>query len=244
MRKTVSSRGSFEVEVLVHGRPAQEYSRDGETFMEGRRGSEFTLRVRNSSSRKALAAVSVDGLSVMDGQEATRGGAGYVIESYGSVDIPGWRLDNTEVAHFVFSDLPEAYASRMGKPRNIGVIGVSIFHEKHRIPHEIHRKSFGPTLGDGPGLFRGGVGSERPVDYGDGIGTGFGRRTKDEVTSVHFNREDLPVAELLIRYDDAKGLRHRGIDITTPHGVGDRVVSADPFPGDVGCKPPADWHGD
>lgn len=217
-----------EVEVLVHGRSVQEYLHRGQTFIEGRRGSEYVVRVRNNTNRRALAVVSVDGLSVMNGQEATRKDNGYVINAQGFVDIPGWRLDDKEVAHFVFGDLPEAYASKMGKPRNIGVIGVSVFHEKPRPP--VMLRCFGPTIE-----------RDRSPVFSGGIGTGFGRPTEHEVSRVRFDRDYTPIAELVMRYDDAEGLQGRGITITTAHTVQDRVISANPFPGEC-CTPPPGWH--
>ena len=34
-----------------------------------------------------------------------------------------------DVAQFYFTDLPDSYAARTGRPRNVGVIGVAVFRE-------------------------------------------------------------------------------------------------------------------
>jgi hypothetical protein len=77
--------------------------------------------------------MSVDGLSIMDGKSAKANGRGYVLElGEQSFDIPGWRLNDEEVAAFVFAAVPDAYASQMGKPTNMGVIGATFFYERAR----------------------------------------------------------------------------------------------------------------
>ncbi len=231
-----SQDGMFEFQVLVHGRPIQEYWHQGQLFVEGRHNSEYTLRVRNNSNRRAVAVMSVDGLSVMSGQTASRSDSGYVISAHSYVDVPGWRLDDRDVAHFYFGSLPEAYASRMGKPQNIGVIGAAFYYEKRYEPPVDYgmAKGFGTTRG---------VPQTLGAETTRGIGTGFGRRTGHQVQRVQFDREDHAAAELAIRYDDAEGLRARGIIVTTSHYQGDRVVNARPFPGDEGCEPPPGWRG-
>lgn len=123
--------GKFaEVEVRVHGKPVREFHHKGQVWIEGRRGSEFVLRVRNRTERRTLAVLSVDGLSVMDGKTASKDDSGYVIDPYSYVDIPGWRLDDDSVARFLFAMLQESYAVKMDKPQNVGVIGCAIFLEQ------------------------------------------------------------------------------------------------------------------
>lgn len=228
---------NFQFEVLIHGRPAYEYFWRGETLIEGRRGSEFTLRVRNNSRRRAVAVLSVDGLSVMTGQRASQNDSGYVVEPHDYVDIPGWRLNNQQVAHFFFASLPQAYAAQMGTPENIGVIGAIFFFEKTQRPHYNDYDTL-RSLEATRGLTFGAMAK------GGGIGTGFGRRTEHEVTSVHFDREGFAASTMTIRYDEAQGLRDRGIRIVSAHDQGDRVIDAKPFPGDEpGATPPPDWRG-
>lgn len=240
------------MEVLVNGQPVKEYPhRDGKRYIEGRRGSEFTLRIRNNTWEKVLAVVSVDGLSVMDGKTAGFFSGGYVIGSRGYVDIPGWRLDNREVAKFFFAELEASYAAQMDKPQNIGVIGCAIFKEKIQVPafyyiQEIISKDFisrknsrdydspmrgfhdtfsAKTLGAGPSR---------------GIGTGFGERARHEVVIVNFERATLlPSATLELHYAEKEDLLRYGIDLRPRP----EVTSPNPFPGGQGCTPPPDWRG-
>ena len=127
----------FDLQVLVHGRPIREYEHDGSVFVEGRKGSEFTIRIRNFSSQRVLAVVTVDGLSVLDGKPGTYDGSGgYIVNANQSIDIPGWRLNDSEVAKFVFDKITQSYSVQSNNgEHNVGVIGVAIFNEMPRFSY-------------------------------------------------------------------------------------------------------------
>jgi len=57
-----------------------------------------------------------------------------VLDPYQQVEIRGWRKSYSDVAEFYFTDLPDSYAARTGRPENVGVIGVAAFREKQRPP--------------------------------------------------------------------------------------------------------------
>jgi hypothetical protein len=122
----------FRLQVLVDDLPLHEYPYQAEWFIEGMIGRNFRLRIgKTQRSRRVVTVMSVDGLSIMDGKPAKADRSGYILEAGDeSLDIPGWRLNEKEVAAFVFSSMPEAYASQMGKPTNIGVIGATFFYEQ------------------------------------------------------------------------------------------------------------------
>lgn len=122
-------QSEFEFQIQVHGHPIREYFHEGRTYIEGRKGSEYKLHVKNHSAFRVLAVVTVDGLSVMDGSEGHFDGSGYVLAPHESIAIPGWRLDNSEVAKFVFGSKPDSYAAQTDRPQNVGVIGCAIFRE-------------------------------------------------------------------------------------------------------------------
>jgi hypothetical protein len=123
------------LEILVRGKPVREYKHtDGYTYIEGRKDSEFELRIRNNTSKRILAVPSVDGLSVMDGKPASSDSTGYIVGSYSSITIPGWRLDDSEVAKFLFEDEKRSYAEATGEGGNQGVISVMVFEEKVKYP--------------------------------------------------------------------------------------------------------------
>jgi len=120
----------YELDVLVHGKKVTKYPKEGLTFIEGRNETPYTIRFTNNTAWRVLVVVSVDGLSVMDGEEASSESSGYVVDAFGTVDIPGWRLDNDEVAKFIFDKKGKSYAYKTNKPNNVGVIGCLVFMER------------------------------------------------------------------------------------------------------------------
>jgi len=121
----------LRVSILVKGRAIDEYRiSDGRTFVEGRDGSDYEIEIENLSSKRRLVVVSVDGLGVMTGKEASMNDKGYLVSSREVLRIPGWRLDSGSVAQFVFGDKKHSYAASTGNAANVGVIGVAAFNEK------------------------------------------------------------------------------------------------------------------
>ena len=137
-------KSNFEFEVLINGRAAKEYYHKGSHYIEAREGSCFSLRMRNNSGHRALFVPTVDGLSIMNGKEASYKSQGYVINAYDSLSIDGWRTSDDKVAEFFFSSPKGSYASKKGKGGNLGVIGCAVFKEKERRPDPIIIKEYIP----------------------------------------------------------------------------------------------------
>lgn len=124
----------YSIDVLVNNKPVTTYTTPnnrGEIFVEGRPGSKYQIRVTNHSYQRIKAIVSVDGLSVLDGEPAGTQSKGYIIESKGSVIIDGWRTSLNTVAEFVFGGKSKSYSAKSGQgTRNTGVIGLMVFQEQ------------------------------------------------------------------------------------------------------------------
>jgi hypothetical protein len=141
-----AQQGPYELELLVDGAPAHAYLHQGETWVLGRLGERYTLRVHNRSDRRIEAVVSVDGRDVVDGKPAEfRRKRGYLVEAWGTVDIDGWRVSQREAAAFRFSRVADSYAARTGSARNVGVIGVAVFPERWSPPPPPPRPLAGPA---------------------------------------------------------------------------------------------------
>jgi hypothetical protein len=126
-----SAAGAYELEVLVDGQPAPTFFHNGESYVLGRMGERYTLRVWNRSDRRIEAVVAVDGRDVVDGKPGDfRSKRGYLVPAWGSVDIDGWRLSEQQAAAFRFTTVSNSYAGRVGSARNVGVIGVAVFPER------------------------------------------------------------------------------------------------------------------
>lgn len=106
----------------------------------GEAGARYTIGVENNSPYRYEVVASVDGLDVIDGGEADFSKRGYLIDPYTSFVIEGWRTGDDTVAAFRFSDMDSSYAERVGKGRNIGVIGAAFFPEQGQVPHDELRR--------------------------------------------------------------------------------------------------------
>lgn len=117
-----SSRGSAKI---------PEYGHNGLTYVEGREGQNYVIRLRNDTAQRVLAVISVDGLNVIDGQSCTPQSRGYVIPAYSSSDIEGWRINLEAVHKFCFKPKDQSYAkSAAGESNNCGIIAAKFFSLK------------------------------------------------------------------------------------------------------------------
>lgn len=158
---------NVSISVIINGRELTEYKSpmNFQHYVEGRDGSEFSIVVKNGNSVDVEAVVSVDGLSVTDGEQAGQNSSGYLIPANGEVVIPGWKLDGKEAAKFKFSGKSGgSYAEQAGHgPANLGVIGLMAFARK---PSYSYRspplRAFGAPRG---GDIRKGMSATRSVSY-------------------------------------------------------------------------------
>jgi hypothetical protein len=90
--------------------------------------------VRNASPCRVECVLSVDGLDVLDGKEASFSKRGYIIDPQGEIEVEGFRLSATAVEPFRFRRAEGV------EKRDRGVIGVALFNERGTDP----LKSFSP----------------------------------------------------------------------------------------------------
>jgi hypothetical protein len=208
----------------------------GRQFVVGRPGNEYALRIRNCSDRRVLAVVSVDGVNVVTGETAAPDQSGYVIEPYGYVTIQGWRKDLERTAAFYFSEPRDAYATRTGRPDDLGVIGVALFRERE--PRWIAT----PDLAAAPGTAQqdsaerksARATAEGAAAPAPSLGTGHGRREWSPAQQVEFERAShRPDQRVVIRYDRRENLVAMGVLPPVPRPRRE----PDPFPGALGFVP-------
>lgn len=122
---------NVELQVLINNKPVKTYGHNGYVYIEGRIGTEFTLKIKNNNSGRILAVPSIDGLSVIDGEEASSNSGGYIIEGYSSYEVKGWRTSLKDVSKFVFSKKGNSFSNKTRKGfSNCGVIGCVVYTEK------------------------------------------------------------------------------------------------------------------
>lgn len=122
-----------KLNILVKNRVIDQYYHDGKTFVEGRKGSDYTIQYYNNSPNRVKVVLSVDGLNVISGDTDWK--RGYVVEPWGTLNVPGWRKDNNNVAKFVFSSIHGSYNQHndSGDVNNVGVIGAMVFNEQPQV---------------------------------------------------------------------------------------------------------------
>lgn len=259
----------FELQVRPNGRAAaDEYYHQGNWFIEGREGSRYTLFFKNNLTTRVMVILSVDGLDVCKGQPAGPDSDGYLVEPLGSIEIPGWKLNDNTAAEFYFAKSGKSYAHASGaNTTNVGVIGAMVFRENETL--------YKPLLQAFPGYngfsytVRGSVGLGSPSPsvklstsswdsstcsntigmnsiraVGQSVGTGFGDATQFNTTQVTFERANptVPDALMVLYYNSTKNLQRMGIQLKTKGNRYDTSNTAKAFPGYTnGCTPPPGW---
>lgn len=128
----IPSSGQVRLELIDRdaGLVLPVYTRHDRSWVPGRPGARYALRLHNHGDGRVLVVLSVDGVNVITGQTADWSQAGYVIEPGRSHDITGWRKSDTRVAAFEFAPLAQSYAALTGRPDHVGVIGMAVFRER------------------------------------------------------------------------------------------------------------------
>jgi hypothetical protein len=261
----------FSFSVLVHGSPVREYHHEGKIWVEGRKGTEYTLLFRNHTHEPVLAIFSVDGLSTMDGEVANyETGSGYVVGPRDEIKIPGWRLNNEEIASFRFGSKKSSYAAQTDRPQNVGIVGCAVLKRRVsqgvRIPYttvtyssdrlvfEPYTVSTRPIKWIGHTTYDSKTNIESEASYScqnsvryvqcstvsADLGTQFGQRKSHKVTEVTFDRDLSSVQVCEINYASANALRQMGIIGTQVKAA---VARAFPNSPSIGCTPPENWEG-
>ncbi len=113
---------------------ASEYLQRDTVYVEGKRGQRYVLRARNTGALRIEVIPTVDGLDVHSGKDASFDQRGLILPAHATFDFEGFRLSSSDVATFRFGGVEQSYASQIGKPRNVGVIGIAVFEEKQAPP--------------------------------------------------------------------------------------------------------------
>jgi len=213
-----SARRLVELSVLDrdNGESLQPVAYRDDRWVPGIPGHRYSVRLSNCTGERVLVVLSVDGVNAVSGQTADASQGGYVLDPWESTEITGWRKSLDEVAQFVFTDLADAYATRTGRPDNVGVIGIAVFREARAQQALLQPASPPPMREDSAaapsekaasGDFASDAGIARQR-----IGTGHGERQWAPVAQTTFERASRRPAQVTqLRYDDIDTLVARGI---------------------------------
>jgi len=118
------------------GRFLNGFEASGRDYVVGEANQRYVIVVQNHAPSRIEVVVSVDGLDVIDGRPAGFNKRGYLVEGNGTLEIDGFRQSEEAVAAFRFGSVRGSYANQKkdGDARNVGVIGVALFHEQGTTP--------------------------------------------------------------------------------------------------------------
>ncbi|MEO8976841.1 MAG: hypothetical protein ABI552_13925 [Casimicrobiaceae bacterium] len=245
-QSTWVSGGVAAIEIIdrASGNALGVYPSRGERFVVGTPGNEYRMRIRNLSGARILAVASVDGVNIVSGDTASPAQSGYVLGPWETLDVDGWRTSLRKTAAFYFTTLADSYATRTGRPNDLGVIGVAVFRERAPIVQqreaEIARDRASNAAPD-PRMQKS-MADAQPSAKAQGamtsapsIGTGYGRDETSYAQRVAFERATTTPAELLaVRYDSRENLLAMGV-LPRPQMIG---RAPDPFPARFVAPPP------
>ena len=228
------------------------YWHEGKAYVVGKPGNEYQVMLRNRAGTDVLAVVSVDGVNVVTGETAQPAQSGYVIDTWNSLDIKGWRKSLARTAAFYFTELPDSYAARTGRPDNVGVIGVALFKRKAPViqPYEPSQprrenndynspeagKSSPAPAAPADSARRPAQAESRAEEKDKSLGTGHGRNENSQARYVDFERASSSPDEVVtVYYDSRANLAARGIIGVEPWR------EPQPFPARFAADPPRRW---
>ncbi|HET7113663.1 MAG TPA: hypothetical protein VFI57_08470 [Pyrinomonadaceae bacterium] len=203
---------SYEVDVLVDGRPLPECEGRGGIYVEARRGEEYEIRLRNRSNDRVAVALYVDGLNTIDSSRTSPSDASkWMIEPYQTITISGWQMDSDHARRFYFTSERDSYAAKLGVYGSRGVILAAFYRERRRRPIPITPPRPMPRRGDReesqssadmrPSAEGPTVGTANKSRARDEAATGIGRSVRHDVEYIDMDLESRPAAEVKIRYD-------------------------------------------
>lgn len=203
----------------------------GEYWVAGRPGAKYSIEIHNRLGERLLAVTSVDGVNILSGETAAWDQAGYVFEPGERYQVTGWRKSDAEVAAFTFTESPNSYAERTGRPANVGVIGIALYRERQpqawTQPRLSEERPTNRSDASGAPVAPAPLAAAPRVELAPKLGTGHGEREYSYVDHTEFARlQPQPNEVIRIRYDSLDNLLAMGV-IRRERPL---PPAADPFP--------------
>jgi hypothetical protein len=214
---------NFSVDILVDGRPLEEFNARGKTYIEALEGAEYEVRIRNPYPYRVAVALSVDGLNSIDARRTSAWNASkWVIEPFGTISVGGWQMSSSRARRFYFTTERDSYAAKLGQTSNLGVISAVFFREIVRPPKPI--TILPPPTRDSSGREKraesspkadtqasAGNRSVMPQPDDESAATGIGRSVQNDVQWISMDLDSRAASEVTIRYEYYPALVRLGI---------------------------------
>lgn len=185
---------------------------DGQLFVAGRHGQEFTIKVTNTSQWRYLIVPAIDHRAVLEDKPADVNGKGMIIPAHCDYTFSGWRQDNDTTRPFIFTFPERSVATQAAGPAAVtGVIGLAAYSEEVYVATS-RARGYGyderMTKGWSGQSYGAAVASAGPVerDLGTGIGA---REDYSPVREGSFERAGMSLVKLLYASEDS--LRAAGL---------------------------------
>lgn len=117
-----TSSSPFGIEIVVGRTGRKPKVEDGLAFVSLAKGDEYAIRLHNRTAFEVAVALTIDGLSMFAFSEDGNFGSQTLIPAGGSIDIPGWYINDQRSAAFEITTLGEGAAAIKGVTGSIGVI--------------------------------------------------------------------------------------------------------------------------
>lgn len=198
VERTTRPYQGFELDVIVDGRPLNEYYSRGRTYVEAIQGAEYELRLRNNSVDRVAVALSVDGLNTIDARHTSAWNASkWVLEPYQTITISGWQMSSERARRFYFTNERDSYGAKLGQTANLGVIAAVFFRERSRPVTITPEYPITRDKMEAPQQ------SAQSVRRGDdeNAATGIGRNVRNDVRWVDMDLDSRAAGEVTIRYE-------------------------------------------
>lgn len=221
-------RGEFQVDVLIDGRPMEQYFARQTRYVEAQKNAEYELRIRNPLPVRVAVALSVDGLNSIDARRTSSWSASkWVIGPYQSITISGWQMSEVRARRFYFTTEPDSYAAKRGRTADIGNITAVFYRERQYEPREVtplyrdEKRRSGEESGSDSAKSAPRSSAESasgqanrsaiPAPDDDYAATGIGRSVQHDVRFVNMNLDPRAAGEVTIRYEYYPALVRLGV---------------------------------
>lgn len=241
-RAWASGSYPYSVEILVNGWPLEELAARGTTYVEARRGCEYSVRLRNDSGERVAVALAVDGLNSIDAKTTSvQAARKWVLEPWQTITLDGWQTSDATARRFVFTTEERSYGSWLGKTKNLGIVSAAFFRERRPVyvpepvpwgwngcdgcRDEDDKLRSAPEANGAPaGRAESADGAresrQRPKKDSGLAATGIGREVGHQVREVEFDAEGAPACVVSIRYEYHDALVKLGV-LPRPEPWGD-----------------------
>jgi hypothetical protein len=181
------------------------YDADGnfkmkKSYMQALQQQEYSIEVRNKTSRRVGFVVAVDGRNIITGKPSYLKSREkmYILNPHQVSTFRGWRSSNNIVNRFYFTDESQSYSAAFNDYSAMGVIAVAAFFEKQpkNPPHNIR----GTSKNRKPDYSTSSRNSKNPSASAS-AGTGWGDSEHSPTTKVKFVAQKRAFTKHLIKYE-------------------------------------------